>query len=60
MKITCTVEEFANMVLGCHDVMESKNCSKCALYCICSEYDGNITQFVTADTIIEEDDHAAD
>lgn len=54
MKITCTVEEFADMLRGCHEVTELKNCTKCALYRICREYDGNIAQFVTADTIIEE------
>ncbi len=60
MRIICTVEEFANLVRGCHDAMGSVNCCKCALYKVCCEYDGNITQFVKAADIVDEqeDDHA--
>ena len=54
MRIICTVEEFANLVRGCHDTTELNNCSKCALHKVCYEYDGNITQFVKAADIVDE------
>ena len=54
VKIFCTVEEFADLVRGCHDTQESNNCGKCALYRVCREYDGTITQFVDASSILPE------
>ena len=55
MRIICTVEEFANLVRGCHDATELNTCNKCALYKLCYETDGNITQYVTAADIVEEE-----
>ena len=62
MRIICTVEEFANMVRGCHDANELGHCDKCALHRVCYECDGNITQFVKAADIVDEqeDEHATD
>lgn len=54
VKIYCTVEEFADLVRGCHEMQENHNCSKCALYRVCREYDGTITQFVDAASILPE------
>ncbi len=58
MRIICTVEEFANLVRGCHDAMQSNNCCKCALYKLCYEYDGSIEQFVQAADIVDEEEDA--
>lgn len=54
MKITCTVSEFANLVCGCQHACMNSACHKCALYTICSERDGSIEQFVSADRIVDE------
>ena len=57
MKINCTIEEFADLVRGCHATYESNNCPRCALYRLCYENGGKITQYVTAETITKEDAH---
>lgn len=55
MKIVCTVQEFVEIVRGCHDTQRNANCTKCALYRLCAaESDGNVTQFVTAESILPE------
>lgn len=54
MEIICTVKEFADLVRGCHDVMNNNTCNKCALYRLCRETDGNIDQYVKAANIFEE------
>lgn len=60
MRIICTIKEFANMVRDCHDSGTTGNCEKCAIYHICYEYDGDITQFVeAADIVDEQEDHHA-
>lgn len=59
MRIICTVEEFANLVCGCHDATILNNCTKCALHKVCCEYDGNITQFVKAADIVDEQEDDA-
>lgn len=60
VKIYCTVEEFAEIVRGCHDTQYSGNCAKCALYRLCRESDGNATQYVSADTILPEPQEEAE
>lgn len=54
MKVFCTVEEFAEIVRGCHDTQRNANCTKCALYRVCAEGDRDVTQFVAAETILPE------
>ena len=49
MKIICTVDEFAKMVMRCN----SGICYNCALEDICCDTFG-IEQFVTADNVIPE------
>lgn len=54
MKIFCSVEEFAEIVRGCHETQKNGNCGKCALNRLCREEDGNVTQYVSAATILPE------
>lgn len=62
MRIICTIKEFANMVRDCHGSVTSGTCGRCAINHICYENDGDITQFVEAADIVDEqeDEHATD
>lgn len=53
MKIVCTVNEFAEIVRGCHDIAQNAHCfGNCPLCGVCG--DGNIEQFVSAKDISDD------
>lgn len=53
MKIACTVNEFAEIVRGCHNITENARCfNACPLHEICG--DGSIEQFVSAKDISDD------
>lgn len=54
MKIICTVKELVAMARGCAYFRNTQSCSKCVMYEICSQTDGFIEQFVSADNVVKE------
>ena len=53
MKIVCTVNELAEIIRGCHDIMQNARCfGNCPLREVCG--DGRIEQFVSAKDISDD------